>query len=184
MRWPLKHAIFSLQQGGIIACPTEAIFGLSCDPLDAEAVYRLLALKHRPVEKGLILVASHFSQLEPYLLPLPTAARNRVLASWPGAHTWLWPANPAVPAWLTGIHHTLAVRVTAHPDLAALCRAFGGPLVSTSANLAGHRPQRTALGVRCQLGSRLDYILAGRTDRRASPTAIRDALTNRVIRPV
>lgn len=183
MRWPLKHAVFTLQEGGIIACPTEAVYGLSCDPLDTDAVYNLLVLKQRPVAKGLILVASHFSQLEPYLLPLPRAAQKRILASWPGAHTWLWPARPDVPTWLTGQHDALAVRVTAHPTLIALCDAFGGPVVSTSANLAGHRPQRTALGVQCQLGKKLDYILSGHTDRRAKPSSIRDALTNKVIRP-
>jgi len=182
MRWPLKQAVFTLQEGGIIACPTEAVYGLSCDPLDAEAVHTLLMLKQRPIEKGLIIVASNTSQLEPYLSEMPATARKRVLASWPGPHTWLCPANPDVPVWLTGVHETLAVRVTAHPVMVALCNAFGGPLVSTSANLAGHRPQRTALGVQCQLGDRLDYILGGHTDPKAKPSTIRDAITNKVIR--
>lgn len=182
MRWLLKQAIEKIQHGGVIACPTEAVYGLSCDPLNADAVHRLLELKHRPVEQGLILVASHFSQLEPYLAPLPDKIKEHIQASWPGPVTWLWPAAENVPEWLTGSHDTLAVRVTAHPVMSALCEGFGGALVSTSANVSGKRPQRTALGVKLQFRNSLDYILTGTVNVRANPTEIRDALTDEVIR--
>ena len=182
MRWLLKQAVQAMQNGGVIACPTEAVYGLSCDPLDANAVYHLLELKHRPVEKGLILVASHISQLKPYLGPLTKGRKAQVLATWPGPHTWLWPAADDVPGWLTGEHDTIAVRVTAHPVMATLCDMFGGALVSTSANIAGNRPQRTALGVKRQFGNSLDFILTGDINPHANPTEIRDARTNEVIR--
>lgn len=184
-RWSLHRAVATLDAGGIVACPTEAVYGLSCDPLDPEAVQRLLAIKQRPQAKGLILVASRLSQLDPFLVPLPRDARERVLRSWPGPHTWLWPARAAVPTWLRGAHGTLAVRVTAHPLLAALCEAFGGALVSTSANLAGQRPARSALQVRCRLGDAVgegDLILHGRTGGAARPSTIRDARNNRLLR--
>ncbi|MGD8741831.1 MAG: L-threonylcarbamoyladenylate synthase [Granulosicoccaceae bacterium] len=180
--WPLHRAVAVLHAGGIVACPTEAVYGLSCDPLNADAVHTLLALKQRPVHKGLILVASNFRQLEPYLGPLAKPARERVLQSWPGPHTWLWPAREDTPAWLTGTHDTLAVRVTAHPLMATLCDAFGGALVSSSANLAGQRPARTALEVRTRFNARIDVILHGRTGGAVKPSTIRDARSNKILR--
>jgi L-threonylcarbamoyladenylate synthase len=179
----LREAVRRLRAGGVIAYPTEAVFGLGCDPLDGEAVLRLLAFKRRPWEKGLILIASDFAQLEPFLLPLSGEDKERVLANWPGPVTWLLPARPEVPRWLRGSHDTIAVRVSDHPLVVALCRAFGGALVSTSANLAGKRPARSVLAVRRQFGARLDYILYGPLGGRTRPSAIRDLESGRVIRP-
>jgi len=144
-RFALRRAARMLTAGGVIAYPTEAVYGLGCDPLDAQAVTRLLAIKRRPVEKGLILIASRFDQLGPYVQPLTAAIRQRLDESWPGPNTWLLPADPATPRWIRGDHRTIAVRVTAHPLAAALCEAFGGAIVSTSANPAG-RPRRARPG--------------------------------------
>src|SRR5512143_218632 len=135
--WQLREAVRVLHHGGLIAYPTEAVYGLGCDPRNADAVLRLLNLKQRPWQKGLILIAADLAQLDPYLLPLDEMMRARVVPTWPGPNTWLLPARVETPHWLRGEHDTLAVRVTAHPVAAALCRAFGGPIVSTSANLAG-----------------------------------------------
>lgn len=173
MSWHLKQAARVIHRGGIVAYPTEGVFGLGCDPLDAAAVFRVLELKGRPVEKGLILIASDFAQLAPYVEALSTAQRRKVFATWPGPVTWLLPARAETPWWLTGEHDTLAVRVTAHPLAAALCQAANGPLVSTSANPAGHRPARSPLAVRRMFGRRVDFILHGATGGRAGPSEIR-----------
>lgn len=178
----LRTARRILQAGGIVAYPTEAVYGLGCDPRNPDAVMRLLALKQRPWQKGMILIATDLQQLGPFLLPMTADIEARVLASWPGPVTWLLPARPEVPYWLRGEHRTLAVRVTAHPLAAALCRIFGGPIVSTSANLAGHEPARSALRVQRELGESVDYILHGALGELAQPTEIRDAQTGRVIR--
>lgn len=140
----LEQATAALRRGEIVAYPTEAVWGLGCDPFDAAAVQRLLALKQRPQAKGVILIAAGIEQLLPWidLAGLPDARRVELLASWPGPHTWTVPCRESVPDWLRGEHDSLAVRVTAHPLAAALCRAFDGPLVSTSANLAGAPPAR------------------------------------------
>ena len=180
--WHLRQAVRALQAGGIVAYPTEAVYGLGCDPLRGEAVQRLLALKQRPVEKGLILIASDWSQLEPYLLPLTASQRKRLFATWPGPHTWILPCHPAVPVWLRGAHDSLAVRITAHPVAAALCAAWGGALVSTSANRSGLPPARSPLRVRQQFGEAIDYLLPGALGGLANPTAIRDGLTGKVLR--
>jgi len=177
------HAVArTIHAGGIVAYPTEAVYGLGCDPCNEQAVRRLLALKRRPMYKGLILIAADFAQLAPFLQPLAPADQARLAATWPGPYTWLIPARTDTPRWLRGRHDTLAVRVTAHPLAAALCRACGHPLVSTSANRSGRPPARTALAVRRQLGCDLDDLLPGLTGGAAQPTEIRDLRTGRVAR--
>lgn len=178
----IEHAAQRLQAGGIIAYPTEAVYGLGCDPLNEAAVTRLLALKQRPSAKGMILIAAEEAQLAPFMATLPATMLQRLRQSWPGPVTWIVPATPTTPSWLTGDHDTIAVRVTAHPVAAALCRAFGGALVSTSANRSGEPPARAADVVQQQFGEQLDYILAGPLGGLSRPTRICDARTGAIIR--
>lgn len=180
--WHLREAARRLHAGAVIAYPTEAVYGLGCDPLDARAVERLLALKQRPMSAGLILIAAEFAQVEAFLEPLPAALRRQAFATWPGPVTWLLPARPEVPVWLRGRHDSLAVRITAHAGSAALCRAFGGAVVSTSANPHGQPPARTPLTLRRYFGDRLDYILPGPLGGRSRPSEIRDGRSGRVVR--
>ncbi|HEX7028734.1 MAG TPA: Sua5/YciO/YrdC/YwlC family protein [Gammaproteobacteria bacterium] len=179
----LKATIDILHRGGIIAYPTEAVYGLGCDPDNEVAVLRLLEIKQRPLEKGLILIAADPAQLEPYIVPSVFAQYPDVLASWPGPNTWLLPCKADTPLWLKGIHDTLAVRITAHPLCADLCRAFGKPLVSTSANPNGFEPARTAAEVRSMFSdNQLDLVVEGETGGLATVSSIRDARTGRQIR--
>lgn len=171
-----------LRTGAVIAYPTEAVYGLGCDPRNPSAVRRLLTIKRRPLHKGLILIAAEFEQLQPFVEPLTEAERAQLAATWPGPVTWLLPAKPRVPPWLRGRHTTLAVRVTAHPVAVALCRAFAGPLVSTSANLSGRPPGRNVLIVRRQLAAMVDYVVPGSVGGAARPSEIRDLRSGRVIR--
>lgn len=180
--WRLRDSVRILNAGGLIAYPTEAVYGLGCDPYNADAVLRLLALKQRPLEKGLILIAAHLQQLDDWIRPLRGAMRTRVLARWPGPVTWLLPRAAAAPVWIHGDRDSIAVRVTDHPLAAALCQAFGAPLVSTSANRGGQRPARTALEVRCRLGDDIGRIVHGPTGGRSAPSEIRDARSDRVVR--
>lgn len=180
--WHLKQAVRILHEGGIIAYPTEAVFGFGCHPDYRVAVLRLLALKQRPINRGLILIASHPRQLRPFIQVLDTATKQRVLATWPGPVTWLLPARANTPVWIRGDHTTIAVRVTAHPIAAALCEAAGTALISTSANLSGRAPAGTALAVRRSFQNQIDYIVPGKTGDLRNPTQIRDALTGRIIR--
>ena len=177
----LCRAAQILKAGGIVACPTEAVYGLSCDPLQQSAVKRLLAIKHRDVGKGLILVASAIEQI-PSFVTIPDIRRAAILQSWPGPVTWLLPATTAAPAWIRGDHDTIAMRITAHPLMAALCEAFGHCLVSTSANLSGLPPAKSALQVQQQLGKQIDLILHADTGTSLKPTIIRDALSGKIIR--
>ncbi len=180
--WRLREAARCFHQGGILAYPTEAVYGLGCDPRDWYAVERILAIKQRTVEKGLILIAADFEQLLPFVQPLPDDKMQTPLASWPGPSTWLLPAAPDLPPWLCGRHATVAVRVTAHPVAAALCRACGSPLVSTSANVEGHPPARSPIQVRTRFDDRIDYILHGPLGQLSRPTVIRDAASGAIVR--
>lgn len=178
----LQLAVDSLRNGGVIACPTEAVWGLSCDPENEQAVTRLLLMKGRTVSKGLILVASAESQLGPLLADLEPEQRRQLAATWPGPVTWLLPHRGRVPRWISGDHATVAVRVSNHPVLRLLCRAWGGPLVSTSANRAGAVAAREAFQVRRYFGDSVDYLLPGAVGRRARPTQIRDLASERIVR--
>jgi L-threonylcarbamoyladenylate synthase len=178
------QAAHVLHAGGVVAYPTEAVWGLGCDPFDEAAVLRLLALKQRAIEKGLILVAASLDQFDGLLDwdALPTDRAEAVYASWPGPHTWIVPTTSRVPRWITGMHDGVAARVSAHPEVVALCEAFAGPLVSTSANPAGSPPPRDPGAFDRGLFGRLDGIVEGRTGTLAAPTAIRDARDGRVLR--
>ncbi len=179
----LRLASHWIRRGGVVAYPTEAVYGLGCDPWNENAVRRILAMKQRPEAKGLILIAASLEQLTPFVSLLEPERMEVILATWPGPHTWLLPARPQTPAWLRGAHGTLAVRVTAHPLAAALCRAAGLALVSTSANRAGRHPARTALEVRLRLGKAPDYLLNGTCGGRSQCSSSRDGRSGLLLRP-
>ena len=183
----LKHAIETVRQGGVIAYPTEAVWGLGCDPWNREAVYRLLDIKSRPVEKGMILVASSESQVVPLLEPLTVEQRQTLAQTWPGPYTWLIPdVTNWVPDWVKGQFTTVAVRISDHPVVRALCDAVGHPLVSTSANKAGEPPLMmedqiiSHFGIHS--GAMIDTIVPGDTGSQTTPSEIRDLQTGQVIR--
>jgi L-threonylcarbamoyladenylate synthase len=171
-----------LRSGAVIAYPTEAVYGLGCDPENAAAVQRILVLKHRSVNKGLILVAAELGQLRPYLAAVDSGLEQRAVSVWPGPVTWLWPAGPRVPRWLIGKHDRIAVRVSAHAVVRALCWVFGGALVSTSANRSGRPAIRSSLGARACFGRELDAVVPGTVGGAAGPTEIRDLCSGRLVR--
>ena len=150
-----------LKEGGVVAYPTEAVWGLGCDPWSEAGVEKILRLKNRHVDKGLILIASEISQFESLLQGLDQHQRDRFSESRVKPTTWLVPHNGAAARWIVGRHNTIALRVTKHPLAAALCDLFGGPIVSTSAN-----PQSLPAAVTCHkvqdyFGKDIDFQTAG-----------------------
>ncbi len=174
----LRHAAEVLRAGGIVAYATEAVFGLGCDPRNRRAVDRLRRIKQRSIHKGFILIAAKTSQLAPYVSFFPP----HVLASWPGPRTWLLPVRSGRATWVTGRSAAIAVRVTAHTQAAALCRACRTAIVSTSANRSGQRPARNRREVLRRFGRLVDYVLLGRVGGLGRPTPITDAASGRVVR--
>lgn len=178
----IAQAVSALAAGEVIAYPTEAVWGLGCDPFNREAVEEILELKQRPEDKGLILVASHIGQFAPILAGLGETQRAQLEATWPGPTTWLVPHNKWIPAWISGRFDTVAVRVSAHPIVRALCDGFGGPLVSTSANPQGLAPARNSLRVRLYFGPRV-RIVPGPVGSQKNPSEIRDLRDGKIVRP-
>lgn len=171
-----------LHGGGVVAYPTESCFGLGCDPLSRLGVQRILRLKRRPQHKGLILIASQWQQLRPFIAPLSAEQITLMNQYWPGPHTWLVPASQKCPVWLKGRHKTIAVRVTAHSGSRKLCAQTDMALVSTSANRSGGKATRTFKAC-SKLFTHGAQILPGLIGKSKRPSTIRDLLTQKVIRP-
>ena len=180
----LELVLQALQQGGVIAYPTEAVYGLGCDPDNEAAVMALLAIKQRQVEKGLILIAANYSQLLPYVddKAIPLEKRYQIFSSWPGHISWVLPASKTAPKWLTGQFDSIAVRVSAHPVVQQLCSAYGKPLVSTSANLSGQPAITDKAELQQSLGDKLSAIMPGPLGGATQPSQIRDALSGNIVR--
>ncbi len=182
------------QQGGIFSYPTESVYGLGCDPNNEEAVQRLLDIKNRHMRKGLILIATDFSQISQYLhndILHPTNeanARSNKLAHQPSDTTFTHLVNEHTPKWLTGEFNSLAIRISKHPEVVQLCGAFGSAMVSTSANFSGQPPAKNfdevvSIFSTNTKSSLIDAILEGTTGNLQQPSSIRDAATNEIIRP-
>jgi len=179
----VRNAARILESGGVIAYPTEGVYGIGCLPHNLDAVERILDIKGRKSAAGLILIAARPALLAGWILP----DREEFAALiQPTSHptTWIVTANPAVSPLLTGGRSTLAVRITDHPLAAALSDLIDGPLVSTSANRSGKPTARSGLEARLKLGLSLDGVLYGPLGSAASPSEIRMAKGNQVIRPI
>lgn len=182
-------SVFSIQRaarillaGGVIAYPTESIYGLGCIPDHWDAVAHLLDIKGRRTQAGLILISPNFTLLEEWLAPTAQEMR-RIESTTALPVTWVVTAHPATPDWLTGGRRTLAIRISKHPVVGALCDATGSALVSTSANRSGRPPARSTLTARKSLGSQVDYVVPGALGNAPGPSEIRMAQDNRVLRP-
>lgn len=183
----VTEAAQCLAQGRVLAYPTEAVWGLGCDPMNEEAFQQILHLKQRPIEKGVILLASQITQVQHLIQILPQVQQQRIIDSWTNiqptdrATTWLLPADDRIPAWIRGTHPLVAVRVTNHPLCVALCNAFQGFIVSTSANPSGLEPARSLQEARQYFGSEINY-LNGDLGLSQQPSRIIDGLTGETIR--
>lgn len=169
--------------GGIIAYPTEGVWGLGCDPFDDAAVFRILQMKQRRVSKGLILIASNTEQLTPALSDLNKNELDQLRRDFGYPITWLVPDNGVLPYWITGGADTVAVRISKHPGVAALCERLGSAMVSTSANPGGRPAARNALRVRQYFNRDLDYVFPGRLQSEQGASEIRHLRSGQIIRP-
>jgi L-threonylcarbamoyladenylate synthase len=182
----LDTAVATLKQGGVLAYPTEAVWGLGCDPFNQQAVLKLLALKQRPMAKGLILIAANVEQVAPYLQLLTSQERERVIETWQNSvqpTTWVVPVNPDFPEWIRGEHLSVAIRVSAHSPVQALCSAFGGAVISTSANISGQATAQNPEQIVSVFDGGVDYILPASLGGQKNPSQIRDARSGAVLRP-
>lgn len=178
LEFHIQRAARIIDAGGVVAYPTEGVFGLGCLPDDARAVARILQIKQRDPAQGLILIASERAQLARWVdsdHDLKSSAGHPV--------TWIVPATPAVPGWIRGRHDGVAVRVTSHPVAAALCAACSSALVSTSANVSGRPAARNRHILRRQFRNLVDFIVPGNCGPASGPSEIRDLRTGNILRP-
>lgn len=180
-RWLINHTAHNIRQGAVVAYPTEGVWGLGCDPFNEQATLEILRLKKRPIEKGLILIASSIEQFNFLLRDLPSSLLDKLHDSWPGPFTWLVPHHNQIPYWITGHHQTVALRVTNHPLVKALCD-LTGPIVSTSANPAGLPSARSRLMVEKYFDGQGIDILNGELGGAKAPSHICDLVSGKVYR--
>jgi L-threonylcarbamoyladenylate synthase len=177
---PLRQATRVVLGGGVIAYPTEGVFGLGCLPDDFQAVNRVLAIKRRDPAMGLVLIAARLEQLNDWIaLPADTP---ELTSSEQSPVTWIVPATEDAPWWIRGQHTGLAVRITSHPVAAALCDAADSALVSTSANTHGRAPARNRFVLRRRFTALVDCIVPGECGPASGPSEIRDLASGRVLR--
>jgi L-threonylcarbamoyladenylate synthase len=180
----LNEAAEVFQQGGLIAYPTEAVFGLGCDPENDSAINRLLSVKQRSADKGFIILASDYSQLLSYIdeSKISVEQKSKILSRWPGAITQVLPANKAISPLLSGTFDSIAVRITQHPDVIALCRKTNKAIISTSANLSGKPAATSWRKVLQQFPTQLDHLIKGETLGFTAPSMIIDGISGKVLR--
>jgi L-threonylcarbamoyladenylate synthase len=173
-----------LRKDAVIAYPTEAVFGLGCNPRRLNAVRKLLRIKGRPQHKGMILIADKLERFESFIAPLSPSQIITLNESWKNPltpHTWLVPKGEKCPPWISGKHPSIAIRVTQHPITKQICRAAGSALVSTSANRAGGIPAKNYKDCK-RLFGRLVISLPGHTAKAKRPSTIQDLITGKIIR--
>lgn len=179
-KFQILKAARIIQNGGIIAYPTESVYGLGCNPLSEQAVMRILQLKHRPVDKGLIIIAASLDQLSPFIII--SKQEGEKIEKHPSPMTWLVNKSELTPNWISGKHKKVAIRISQHPDVINLCKQLKHPIVSTSANPARLKPANTAMQARHYFSKQVDMYLNARTGQLARPTPITDLEKNVLIR--
>ncbi|MEM8983105.1 MAG: L-threonylcarbamoyladenylate synthase [Pseudomonadota bacterium] len=170
----------ALADDAVIAYPTEGVFGLGCSAASEHAIERVIDIKGRAADKGLILLAADAAALVGWAhidRPLPeTGSVNAPL-------TWIVPAGPLASDMITGGRSTVAIRITHHPVAAALCRVSSAPLISTSANRSGQPAITRPLVLRRQFRQTVDVLVPGRLGPASGPSEIRELASGRVLRP-
>jgi len=156
----IEKGVKILQKGGVIAFPTDTVYGLGADALNATAVERIYEIKNRPKHRQLPLLIAAAERLTTLADPIPEIAWFLARRFWPGGLTLVLPKTDSVPAYLDP-GTTIAVRIPDHPVCLALIQSLGNPVIGTSANISGQPAALTAEEVGQQLGGKIDFIING-----------------------
>ncbi len=175
----LKEGVTILRNGGVIAYPTDTLYGLGSHYLSVEAVRRIYRVKGRPVGKGLPLLLSGVGEMGLLALETPPLALALAEAFWPGALTLVLKARPGIPAEITGEGGMVAVRVPDHSIPRRLAVGAGGPIIGTSANVSGGPDPITAQDVERALGDAVDCIVDGGPAPKGKPSTVVDLTGSR-----
>jgi L-threonylcarbamoyladenylate synthase len=173
----IQEAATWIRRGGVVALPTDTLYGLAADPFRADAVARIFAVKGRDAARALPLIAADTPQVVAHLGPLPALAAPLAARFWPGPLTLLIAAVPALAPELTGGTGAVGVRVPAHDVARAVCAACGHPVTATSANRSGAPATADPDVVERTLGDRLDFLLDTGAAPGGAPSTIVDVTT-------
>jgi L-threonylcarbamoyladenylate synthase len=157
----IEKGITILRQGGLVAFPTDTVYGLGAGMTLPQAVARVYAVKARSQGMALPLLVANTAQISEVAQRIPSVAWRLIERFLPGALTIVLPRSEVVPPIVSGGGATVAVRIPAHPIPIALIKGLGTPIIGTSANLSGHPSPLTAEEVRSQLGDKVDLIIDG-----------------------
>lgn len=181
--WAINRLSHSIEQGAVIAYPGDTIWGFGCHPLLKDSVERIFRIKRRSSSKGLILLSSDLGFCLPYVSEDLTLDQiKQIQQSQAQPTTWLIPASQHCPSWLRGGFSTIAVRITQHPFIKALCTELESPIVSTSANLSGKTTIRNSTQARRLFSSQLDTIVSGYQPGTGRPSEIKSLVSGDIIR--
>ena len=157
----IKKAISVLKNGGVVAYPTDTVYGLGACMTDITAVDRIFQVKGRPKGMALPVLLTDYSQIREIVVSIPPVAQQLADEFFPGALTIILPKSDAVPDIITGGGRTVAFRIPNHPVPLSLIKGLGKPIVGTSANLSGQPSTLTAAAVRLQIGDKIDMVIDG-----------------------
>ena len=166
----LKKLYFKDQ---IFAYPTEGVWGIGCNPFSEKAVKKLILLKKRPKNKGIIILGGSMEQLTPFTEHLDEKLKKRMYSKWPGPHTWLVSSSSRTPKWLLGPTGLIALRLSSHKTVIKLTETLGMPICSTSANLSGNEPAKDSNEIRTFFKDKV-LIIEGELGSLKKPTPVQD----------
>ena len=176
----IRYAAQQIKHGGVIAYPTDTIYGLGCDPYNIFAIENLNLIKQRPQNKQFILLAGHFDQIKP--LTTITRAQKSQIEKASEPTSWVVEASGAAPMWLTNKDNTLTIRICQNDIVKKLCATLGHALISTSANISSKQPAKNNLEIRRYFGNMLNHVLASNKKLTAKPSKIIRLCDNHIIR--
>jgi len=172
VREQIEKGVSILKQGGVVAFPTDTVYGLGASIGIDSAVERVYRIKERQRRMALPLLLADIPQLDEVAISIPTSARLLAENFWPGPLTLVLLKSDSVSDTVSGGSETIAVRVPAHPIPIALARGVGTPIVGTSANLSGQPSTLTAEEAHAQLGNKADLIIDGECPRGKESTIV------------
>lgn len=170
----LDEAARVIEAGGVVALPTDTLYGLAVNPFRPGAVARVFAAKGRAAERALLLIAADVEQIERHIGPLSSQAQSLASTFWPGPLTLLMSAPATLAVGVASSDGTVGVRVPAHRIARELCRACGVPLTATSANLSGVAAASHPDDVERSLSDRIDLLIDAGTTPGGPPSTIVD----------
>ncbi|MFV9614726.1 MAG: L-threonylcarbamoyladenylate synthase [Gammaproteobacteria bacterium] len=176
----IRHAVHIINRGGIIAYPTDTIYGLGCDPYNPDAVKKINAIKQRPLNKQFILLAANINQLRPLILI--KKEQEKIITQNTQVTSWIVKASPTAPPWLVGDSKTLCIRISKHDEVQRLCNTLGHAIISTSANLAGKKTAKNALQLHKYFHQYVEIILIANKNPGRKASKIIRLCDNQVIR--